>query len=126
MASLKVLTTICGWILFLCGCFCLADGAIALVSMSPCWIVRLGFGLAALLLTSVVALLREVAQLKILVTISVWIVFIFGCLCLAFGIYARFIHFEDFKLWQGSMSLGGIAIFLTTVIAFLRAKINDQ
>lgn len=129
MASFRTLTTICGWILFLFGCFCLADGAIALVRMSPCWIVRLGFGLASLLLTSVVALLGKVAQLKALVTISGWILFVFSCLGLTFGIYARFIHFDDFKLWQGSMSLGGVAIFLTAIIAFVRAKLemtNDK
>lgn len=58
MAALKVLTTICGWILFLFGCFCLVDGAIALVGTGPCWIVRIAFGGVSLLLTVAVALLR--------------------------------------------------------------------
>jgi len=118
------LTKVRVWILFLFGCFCLVDGTIALVSGSPCWIVRLAFGLVSLLLTSVLVFLGKVAQLKILVTISGWTIFLFGCLALASGIYARFTRFDDFKLWQWSMALGGIAIFLTAIIAFLR--INDQ
>jgi len=117
-----MLTTICGWILFLFGCFCLADGAIALVGGSPCWIVRLAFGLASLLLASAVVFLGRVAQLKILATISGWIAFVFGCLALAFGTYARFTRFDDFKLWQWSMALGGIAVFLTAIIAFLEMR----
>lgn len=125
MASPKLLTTICGWILFLFGCFCLADGAVALVSGSPCWIVRLAIGLAALLLTSVVALLK-VAQLRILITLSGWTVFVSGCLCLVCGIFTRFTRFDDFKVWQWSMALGGIAIFLTAIIAFLGAKLETR
>ncbi len=124
MASFRVLTKICGWILFLFGCFCLADGAIALVIMSPCWIVRLAFGLASLLLTNIIALLGKVAQLRIAATISGWIVFLFGCLALLFGTYARFTRFDDFKLWQWSMALGSIAIFLTALIAFLSTKLQ--
>ena len=122
---LKALTTICVWILFLFGCFCLADGAIALATGSPCWIVRLAFGLASLLLASAVVFLGRVIRLKALVTISGWIVFIFGCLALASGIYARFARFDDFKLWQWSMALGGIAIFFTAIIAFLGVRSEE-
>jgi|GEM_PF-3223073 len=126
MASFRVLTKICGWILFLFGCFCLADGAIALVRMSPCWIVRLAFGLGSLLLASIIALLGKVSQLRIVVTISGWVVFFFGCLALLMGIYARFTRFDDFKLWQWSMALGGIALFLTALIAFLSTKLQGS
>jgi len=126
MASFRVLTKICGWILFLFGCFCLADGAIALVRMSPCWIVRLAFGLGSLLLASIIALLGKVSQLRIVVTISGWVVFFFGCLALLMGTYARFTRFDDFKLWQWSMALGGIALFLTALIAFLSTKLQGS
>ena len=126
MASFRVLTKICGWILFLFGCFCLADGAIALVRMSPCWIVRLAFGLGSLLLASIIALLGKVSQLRIVVTISGWVVFLSGCLALLMGIYARFTRFDDFKLWQWSMALGGIALFLTALIAFLSTKLQGS
>ncbi len=126
MASLKALTTICVWILFLFGCFCLADGAIALATGSPCWIVRLAFGLVSLLLTSAVVFLGKVARLRALVAISGWVAFISGCLALALGIYVRFARFDDFKVWQWSMALGGIAIFFTAVIALLSAKLEAR
>lgn len=66
------------------------------------------------------------AQLKILVTISTCIMFVAGCLALGYGIYFRFIEFENFKVWQWSMALGGTAVFLTAVIAFLNVKVIDK
>lgn len=116
----RTLTAICGWVLFLFGCFTLLDGTLALVGTGPCWIVRLGMALTAFLLTSVLGLWSNHAQLRGLVTLSAWIVFGFGGLALAFGTYARFTEFDTFKVWQWSLVLGGIAVFLAAVIALLR------
>lgn len=126
MVRFDRLTLISGWVLFLFGCFCLIDGSIALVRMAPCWIVRIAFGLVSLLFTSVVALLNRAAQLRVLAVISGSVVFIIGCLAMFFGIYARFTHFDDFKLWQWSMALGGIAVFISSIIAFLGAKAGEK
>lgn len=126
MVRFDRLTVISGWVLFLFGCFCLVDGAIALVRISPCWIVRLAFGLVSLLLTGAVALLSRAAQLRVPVIVSGFIVFLTGCLAMLFGIYARFTRFDDFKLWQWSMALGGIAVFVSSIIAFLGAKAGEK
>jgi len=67
-----------------------------------------------------------VARLRALVAISGWVAFISGCLALALGIYVRFARFDDFKVWQWSMALGGIAIFFTAVIALLSAKLEAR
>ncbi len=115
----RTLTAICGWVLFLFGCFTLLDGTLALVGAGPCWIVRLGMALTAFLLTSVLGLWSSHAQLRGLATISAWIVFGFGGLALAFGTYSRFTQFDTFKVWQWSLILGGIAVFLAAVIALL-------
>jgi len=124
MTLSKRLPVVCGWILFLFGCLNLADGALALVSGSPCWVVRIGLALASFLLISIVGFLGEVTELKVLVTVSGWLVFAVGGLALVFGIYTRFTRFDDFKLWQWAMALGTIAIFLTAVIAFIAARLE--
>lgn len=123
--SLTPLTAISAWILFLFGCFCLVDGTLALVTISPCWIVRLGMALTAFLLTSLVGLWGQTPQLSILVSASAWLVFAFGGLALAFGTYSRFTRFDNFKVWQWSMVLGGVAILLTAVIALLSGRLAE-
>ncbi len=120
--SLRPLTVICSWILFLFACFTLIDGTIALVTASACWIVRLGMALTAFLLTSIVGIWADRPQLRMLVTLSAWIVLAFGLVALVFGTYTRFTRFDNFKLWQWSLILGGIATFLTAIIALLSAR----
>lgn len=64
------------------------------------------------------------AQLKTLTTLACWVLFISGCICIAFGITYRFTQFGEFKLWIGSMALGIFALILSGVIAFLRYKLD--
>jgi len=123
-ASLRPLTAVCGWILFLLGCFTLLDGTVALVTASPCWIVRLGIALTSFVLTSAVGLWTDQPGLRVLVTLSTWLVFAFGGVALAFGVYSRFTRFDYFKLWQWSLILGGIAMFLSAIIAFLSSRLD--
>lgn len=63
-------------------------------------------------------------QLKAATTLACWTLFISGVISLSFGIFTRFVHFEEFKLWIGSMALGAIALTLTGVIALLRSYLD--
>ena len=129
LAIIRTLVTISVWILFVFGLFCMVDGLIALILGKPCWIVRLVFGPVALVFSSLLSFIQgrigeQIPQLKVLATIGCWILFIAGCICLVLGTFYRFTQFDDFKLWQGAMSLGLGTLTLSGIIAFIRYKLD--
>ncbi len=62
--------------------------------------------------------------LKILTTLSCWILLVTGCICLISGIFYRFTQFDEFKLWQGAMALGIGILTLSGVTAYIRHKLE--
>ena len=63
-------------------------------------------------------------ELKFLMLVGYWILLIGGLISLGLGTYYRFVQFDDFKLWQGSMGLGIAILTVSGVLAFLRRRVG--
>lgn len=63
-------------------------------------------------------------ELKFIMFIGYWILFLGGLICLGMGTYYRFTVFDDFKLWQASMGLGIATLTVSGILAFLRSRVE--